>query len=83
MTDQTESGSGVAATRSVAAATPYRSTPEALAEVRAEVRKITEAMTSVIEGKPDVVRTAITVLLAEGHLLIEDVPGVGKTMLAK
>ena len=40
-------------------------------------------MNSVIEGKPDVVRTAITVLLAEGHLLIEDVPGVGKTMLAK
>ena len=37
----------------------------------------------VIEGKPEVVRTAITVLLAEGHLLIEDVPGVGKTMLAK
>ena len=40
-------------------------------------------MNSVIEGKPDVVRTAITVLLAEGHLLLEDVPGVGKTMLAK
>ncbi len=37
----------------------------------------------VIEGKPDVVRTAVTVLLAEGHLLIEDVPGVGKTMLSK
>ena len=36
-----------------------------------------------IEGKPDVVRTALVVLLAEGHLLIEDVPGVGKTMLAK
>ena len=33
------------------------------------------AIESVIEGKPDVVRTAITVLLAEGHLLIEDVPG--------
>ena len=29
------------------------------------------------------VRTALTVLLAEGHLLVEDVPGVGKTMLAK
>ena len=41
------------------------------------------AMTSVIEGKPDVVRTTITVLFAGGHLLIEDVPGVGKTMLAK
>ncbi|MCA1710110.1 MAG: AAA family ATPase [Actinobacteria bacterium] len=37
----------------------------------------------VIEGKPDAVRLAVVVLLAEGHLLIEDVPGVGKTMLAK
>ena len=37
----------------------------------------------VIEGKPDVVRLSLVVLLAEGHLLIEDVPGVGKTMLAK
>jgi MoxR-like ATPase len=44
---------------------------------------LAKAMNSVIEGKPDVVRTAITVLLAEGHLLLEDVPGVGKTMLAK
>ncbi|MPV38463.1 AAA family ATPase [Georgenia subflava] len=42
-----------------------------------------QAMTTVIEGKDDVVRTALTVLLAGGHLLIEDVPGVGKTMLAK
>ena len=45
--------------------------------------KIRLAMATVIEGKPDVINTAITVLLAEGHLLIEDVPGVGKTMLAK
>jgi MoxR-like ATPase len=44
---------------------------------------LAKAMNSVIEGKPDVVHTAITVLLAEGHLLLEDVPGVGKTMLAK
>jgi len=41
------------------------------------------AVESVIEGKSDAVRLALTVLLAEGHLLIEDVPGVGKTMLAK
>jgi MoxR-like ATPase len=41
------------------------------------------AMNSVIEGKQSVVRTAITVLLAEGHFLVEDVPGVGKTLLAK
>ncbi len=37
----------------------------------------------VIEGKPEVVQLSLVVLLAEGHLLIEDVPGVGKTMLAK
>jgi len=37
----------------------------------------------VIEGKTAIVRLALSVLLAEGHLLIEDVPGVGKTMLAK
>jgi MoxR-like ATPase len=41
------------------------------------------AVESVIEGKPEVVRLCLAVLLAEGHLLIEDVPGVGKTMLAK
>ncbi|WP_308494010.1 AAA family ATPase [Microbacterium terrisoli] len=37
----------------------------------------------VIDGKPDAVRSALVTLLAEGHLLIEDVPGVGKTMLAR
>ena len=34
-------------------------------------------------GKPDAVRFAVIALLAEGHLLLEDVPGVGKTLLAK
>lgn len=34
-------------------------------------------------GKPEVIRLAMTALLAEGHLLIEDVPGVGKTTLAR
>jgi MoxR-like ATPase len=37
----------------------------------------------VIEGKTATVRLALAVMLAEGHLLIEDVPGVGKTKLAK
>src|SRR5690606_19994230 len=37
----------------------------------------------VIDGKADAVRSALVCLLAEGHLLIEDVPGVGKTMLAR
>jgi MoxR-like ATPase len=45
--------------------------------------RVRSSIDQVIEGKPDVVTTAMTVLLAEGHLLIEDVPGVGKTMLAK
>jgi MoxR-like ATPase len=37
----------------------------------------------VIIGKPEVVRVALVTLFAEGHLLVEDVPGVGKTSLAK
>ncbi len=37
----------------------------------------------VLRGKHDQIRLALVVLVAEGHLLIEDVPGVGKTMLAK
>ncbi|MFI6574690.1 AAA family ATPase [Nocardiopsis sp. NPDC050513] len=45
--------------------------------------RVRHAIETVIEGKPEVLRVALTVLLAEGHLLIEDVPGVGKTMLAK
>jgi MoxR-like ATPase len=53
---------------------------EDLAHSAARIRR---AIESVIEGKPEVVRLALTVLLAEGHLLIEDVPGVGKTLLAK
>ena len=45
--------------------------------------RISAAIQSVIEGKAEVVRLVLTALLAEGHVLIEDVPGVGKTMLAK
>jgi len=37
----------------------------------------------VIVGKPEAVRVAVTGLLADGHLLVEDVPGVAKTMLAR
>ncbi|MBA2465437.1 MAG: AAA family ATPase, partial [Nocardioidaceae bacterium] len=53
---------------------------DSLARVSAKVRASIE---TVIEGKPEVSRLALVVLLAEGHLLIEDVPGVGKTMLSK
>ncbi|MFZ2503900.1 MAG: MoxR family ATPase [Nocardioides sp.] len=47
------------------------------------VGRIRANVERVIEGKPEVVNAALVVLLAEGHLLIEDVPGVGKTMLSK
>jgi MoxR-like ATPase len=40
-------------------------------------------VTSTLRGKPDQARLALAALLAGGHLLIEDVPGVGKTLLAK
>jgi MoxR-like ATPase len=46
-------------------------------------RQVSAAVQTVITGKPGAVRIAMTVLLAEGHVLIEDVPGVGKTQLAK
>jgi MoxR-like ATPase len=44
---------------------------------------IVENCERVIQGKEDSVRLALMCLVAEGHLLIEDVPGVGKTSLAK
>jgi MoxR-like ATPase len=58
-------------------------TDDDLALVRDVAERLVGSMTQVIEGKGEVVRTTVTVLFAGGHLLIEDVPGVGKTMLAK
>jgi len=57
--------------------------PMDLDQLVSSTSAIRAAIETVIEGKPDVVHLAVTVLLAEGHLLVEDVPGVGKTMLAK
>ena len=55
---------------------PWQGVGEAAARISANIERV-------IDGKPEVVRLALIVLLAEGHLLIEDVPGVGKTKLAK
>ena len=41
-----------------------------------------EQVNRIVVGKPDVIRLAFTCLLADGHLLLEDLPGVGKTTLA-
>jgi MoxR-like ATPase len=57
--------------------------PMSLDEVQQKARGLLEAVATVIDGKDGAISTALTVLLAEGHLLIEDVPGVGKTQLAR
>ena len=49
----------------------------------AKLSEIEGALGEAIRGKPEVVRLSLTCLLARGHLLIEDVPGVGKTTLAQ
>ena len=46
-------------------------------------QKLSKAVSVALSGKPDVVERAVVTLLARGHLLIEDVPGVGKTTLAR
>jgi MoxR-like ATPase len=46
-------------------------------------QRIADNVSSVLEGKREAVELAMTCLLARGHLLIEDVPGVGKTTLAR
>jgi MoxR-like ATPase len=57
--------------------------PLTLDAVQETSARIIANIERVIDGKPEIVRLALVVLLAEGHLLIEDVPGVGKTKLAK
>ena len=47
------------------------------------LERLIENVASVVLGKPDPIRLAVVALLAEGHVLIEDVPGVGKTLLAR
>ncbi|MCW2541330.1 MAG: MoxR-like ATPase [Frankiales bacterium] len=53
------------------------------AEIGPAAARIIANIEKAIAGKSDVIRLGVTVLLAEGHLLIEDVPGVGKTTFAK
>src|SRR4051794_37428428 len=56
---------------------------EPIAEVARQVQRLCHNIGYVIQGKPEVVRHAVICLLAEGHLLLEDVPGTGKTSLAR
>jgi MoxR-like ATPase len=59
---------------------PATNAPERHAELLAKIRK---AVGEVIVGKPEAVELLLTAVLAGGHVLVEDVPGVGKTTLAK
>src|SRR5512132_1309973 len=52
-----------------------------LTSTRERIAALRSAISAVIKGKDDAIELAIVALLAEGHLLIEDVPGVGKTTL--
>jgi MoxR-like ATPase len=66
---------------------PLHATPERLewtaARAATGARELLTNVERALRGKPDVVLRAVVALLARGHLLLEDVPGVGKTTLAK
>ena len=52
-------------------------------DIQSTAAKIRDNVGKVIVGKGDVVDLALVALLCEGHILFEDVPGIGKTTLAK
>ena len=54
-----------------------------LAEAAEKAKKLISNIEKAIIGKQDVIFEVVCALIAEGHILLEDVPGVGKTMLAK
>jgi MoxR-like ATPase len=57
--------------------------PAASTEQAAAAARICDAVAGFIRGKSDVIELSVNCLLAEGHLLLDDVPGVGKTSLAR
>ena len=52
-------------------------------ELTASLRRLEENISQVVLGKPEVVRLCLVTLIAGEHILLEDVPGVGKTLVAK
>ncbi len=52
-------------------------------ELQQAINRLKENMDSVVLGKPEVVRMCLVALLAGEHVLLEDVPGVGKTLVGK
>ncbi|MFP4208734.1 MAG: AAA family ATPase [Wenzhouxiangella sp.] len=62
---------------------PERAGPPPAAQLKGDLERAIAAVNTVIVDKPEVVELAFSALLAAGHLLIEDLPGVGKTTLAQ
>jgi MoxR-like ATPase len=57
--------------------------PERVVELREVAGRLQASVERVIVGKSDIVQLALVALLCEGHILLEDVPGIGKTTMAK
>jgi MoxR-like ATPase len=73
-------------TEAIARAQPSSAEPLSAAEVavlRGQITRLVENVERVLHGKREAVELAVIALLAGGHVLIEDVPGVGKTLLAR
>src|SRR5262245_48192550 len=60
-----------------------RPAPEGFDSAQKKLRALEQNILSVIVGKEEAVRLALVPLICRGHLIIEDVPGIGKTTLAK
>ncbi|WP_217595697.1 MoxR family ATPase [Cohnella sp. GbtcB17] len=54
-----------------------------LEDVREKTRRVLDQIAAIVVGKPDAAEYALIALLASGHIILEDVPGTGKTLLAK
>ena len=70
--------------RRVTASAPIASVPSEteLRDLAEKTHTLRTSISAVLSGKDEVIETTVAVLLARGHLLLEDVPGVGKTTLA-
>jgi len=72
------------ASRSIASAKRSGSSARMNAQqFQKDFQKIVDNIETVLKGKPDIVRLALVAILCEGHILFEDVPGTGKTVLAR
>ncbi len=63
-------------------ATHQSATPNCL-EIAGLLERLRKNISEVLFGKPELIRLSLIAVLAEGHILVEDMPGVGKTLLAK